>query len=127
MKTGGVPLLETLIATAHKILSSYWGQEMIHSIEINVALLYTCWGEVRRAYFKCMRSSYIIQINLLGLNEAEYGKHQNLFLVIVVGSDQTLCAVFSHFNRALQVLRCVQHPAHWSCRTAEPNLMEVHS
>lgn len=76
-------------------------------------------AEVRRTYvsnFKCARSSYITQRNLLGLKEAEHGKHQNLFMVIIVDPDQTLHAVSSHFSKVLQVLRDVQHPAHWSCR-----------
>lgn len=64
-------------------------------------------------------SSYIIQRNLLGLSEAEHEKHQNL---IMVGPDQTLCAIFSHFSRALQVLRGVQHPAIGPAEQQDPTV-----
>lgn len=67
-------------------------------------------------------SSYIIQRNLLGLSEAEHEKHQNLFMVIMVGPDQTLGAIFSHFSRALQVLRGVQHPAIDRAEQQDPNV-----
>lgn len=60
-------------------------------------------AEVKRTYvsnFKCARSSYITQRNLLGLKEAEHGKHQNLFMVIMVDPDQTLFPLISvRFSR----------------------------